>query len=354
VSGEERRDDRDQEAYGGPWEAGEQDGTGEHDAREHDAREHEAGGHEAGGHEEARYVILPRHVSFDWRGTPLHWIPDEPTATHVINVLHLLLPAGERWFVRVFKEALPLVTDPELLHDVKGFMGQEATHSVQHSAVLSHLSEQRLDTGPYTRRVDFIFERLLGDEPPWWVPIPAGRWLLWRLAFVAAIEQFTAVLGDWILRAEALDRAGADGVMLDLLRWHGAEEVEHRAVAFDMYQHCGGAEPLRYIRRAVVMAIAAPVMLWMWIRGAAYLIRHDPRAGARRYSPRAHGRAVAKGLLPTWRQLGAAVPRYWRRSYHPSQEGSLRAAAEYLASSPAARAAAGEANRPATGGVSGR
>lgn len=51
------------------------------------------------------YPITPRRVSFDWHRTPLHWIPDEPTATHVINVLHLLLPAGERWFVKVFKEA---------------------------------------------------------------------------------------------------------------------------------------------------------------------------------------------------------------------------------------------------------
>lgn len=287
-----------------------------------------------------RRPIVPRRVSFDWHATPLHWIPDEPTATHVINVLHLLLPAGERWFVKVFKEALPLVTDPELAKDVKGFMGQEATHSVQHAYVLDHLAEQRLDTAEFTRHVDFLFERLLGDRPPWRIPLPPGRWLLYRLAFVAAIEQFTAVLGDWVLRADALDSAGADPVMLDLLRWHGAEEVEHRAVAFDMYQHCGGGEPLRYVRRAGTMCVTAPVLLWMWLWGARYLIRHDPRlTGSPRYSRRAHNAAVAKGLLPAWGELGAAVPRYFRRSYHPSQEASPSRAAGYLAASPAARAA---------------
>lgn len=296
------------------------------------------------------YVIAPRRVSFDWRDTPLHWIPGEPTATHVINVLHLLLPAGERWFVKVFKEALPLVDDPLLFKDVKGFMGQEATHSVQHAYVLNHLAEQRLDTTAYTRHVDYLFEILLGEKPPFGVPLPQREWLRVRLAIVAAIEQFTAVLGDWVLSAEALDRAGADEVMLDLLRWHGAEEVEHRSVAFDMYQHCGGPDPVRYARRLETMAVTAPVMLWLWGWGAAYLIRHDPRlAGRLRYSLREHNRAVAKGLLPTWRELGSAVPRYFRRSYHPSQEGSLRRAVDYLATSPAARAAAGAVGRAALG-----
>jgi predicted metal-dependent hydrolase len=31
----------------------------------------------------------------------------EPAATHFINVLHLLLPAGEDWFVRVFQQSRP-------------------------------------------------------------------------------------------------------------------------------------------------------------------------------------------------------------------------------------------------------
>jgi predicted metal-dependent hydrolase len=285
--------------------------------------------------------ITPRRVSFDWSRTPLHWIPGEPTATHVINVLHLLLPAGERWFVKVFKEGLPLVTDPELLADVTGFMGQEATHSVQHAYVLDHLAAQRLDTADFTRYVDFLFERLLGERPPLNAPLPAREWLRFRLAVVAAIEQFTAVLGDWILAADGLDAAGTDEVMLDLLRWHGAEEVEHRAVAFDMYQHCGGTGVPRYARRLAAMAVTAPVMLYLWVWGTAYLMHHDPQlAGRARYSLAEHNKAVLKGLLPAWKDLGTAIPRYFRRSYHPSREGSLSRAVAYLRSSPAAGTAA--------------
>ncbi|MYS24973.1 hypothetical protein GA0115240_172031 [Streptomyces sp. DvalAA-14] len=284
-------------------------------------------------------AITPRRVSFDWTRTPLHWIPDEPTATHVINVLHLLLPAGERWFVKVFKEALPLVTDEQLLKDVKGFMGQESTHSVQHAYVLDHLAEQRLDTDAYTRRVEWMFDVLLGERPPWGLPVPDREWLRFRLSLIAAIEHFTAVLGDWILAADALDRVGADEVMLDLLRWHGAEEVEHRAVAFDMYQHTGGRGAARYLRRAEGMALAWPTLFYLWVTGARYTMRHDPQLDHGAYRFRAHRAAARRGLLPSWASLNRAMPRYLRRSYHPSQEGSLRKAVEYLAISPAARAA---------------
>jgi predicted metal-dependent hydrolase len=89
------------------------------------------------------------------------------------------------------------------------------------------------------------------------------------------------------------------------------------------------------------MAVTAPVMLYLWVWGTAYLIRQDPQlAGRLRYSLAGHNAAVRKGLLPTWRELGAAIPRYFKRSYHPSQEGSLSRAVEYLRRSPAARAAA--------------
>nr|WP_083268600.1 metal-dependent hydrolase [Lentzea guizhouensis] len=45
-------------------------------------------------------VLQPRDVRFDWSRLPMHWVPGEPVATHMMNVLHLPLPEGERWFVR--------------------------------------------------------------------------------------------------------------------------------------------------------------------------------------------------------------------------------------------------------------
>ncbi len=281
-------------------------------------------------------TLAVRRVKFDWAETPLHWIPEDPQTTHTINVLHLLLPAGERWFVHVYRQALPLVTDERLRAEVKGFMGQEAVHSRSHGDVLGHLASQGLDATPFTDRIEWLFSSLLGDRPLGRaLPRPLRRyWLLQRLAIIAAIEHFTAVLGDWVLETPALERAGADPTMLDLIRWHGAEEVEHRAVAFDLFQHLSGS----HLRRVEAMVVSAATMTYLWIRGTRFLLQADPTSPPKA-SWRAFRRAGRQGRLPTLKLMFGSVGGYVRVGHHPSLHGSTAAAQEYLASSPAARAA---------------
>ncbi|REF00860.1 metal-dependent hydrolase [Thermomonospora umbrina] len=287
--------------------------------------------------DERHPTIVPRRVKFDWSDTPLHWIPGEPVATHFINTLHLLLPAGERWFVHVYKQALPLIDESEerLRREIKGFMGQEAVHAYSHQGVLDRQMLARgLDPRPLTRRIEWLFKTLLGDRPP--LPfLSRGRWLNLRIGIIAGIEHYTAVLGQWILDAEALDEAGADPTMMDLLRWHGAEEVEHRSVAFDVYMHTSGA----YWRRFVaffVGVIALPLAVYV---GAAFLCAKDPTLHGVRPRIRDYRRAVRRGIFPSNRFMIAAARTYLRRDFHPSEECSTQKALDYLAVSPAARAA---------------
>lgn len=83
-----------------------------------------------------RTELKARKVSFAWEKTPLHWVPGDPFSTHTMNVLHLLLPAGERWFIHVYRQVLPYIHDEQLRRDVIGFIGQEAVHSQAHDDVL--------------------------------------------------------------------------------------------------------------------------------------------------------------------------------------------------------------------------
>lgn len=278
----------------------------------------------------------PRNVTFDWTNLPTHWVPGQPFATHTINVLHLLLPAGERWFIDVFTQALPLIKDDKLREEVLGFIGQEAMHARAHQGVLDHWKAKGIDTDPYVQQIDWMFFNALGDRDL--VSQRREEWLIERLAIIAAIEHITAMLGNWALNSPALDAARADPTMMDLLRWHGAEEVEHRCVAFDLFTHLDG----RYLRRVRGMQVTWPVMLWLWARGVVFLMRTDPELRGRRRKARwrYYFRASRRHLLPPANELVRGVLKYCRPRYHPSQEFSTAQAVAYLASSPAATAAA--------------
>ncbi|MGV7986386.1 metal-dependent hydrolase [Mycobacterium kansasii] len=279
-------------------------------------------------------VLEARDVEFDWARLPFHYVPNEPLATHFMNVLHLLLPAGEEFFVQVFKKTLPLIKDDQLRRDVQGFIGQEAMHSQAHSGVLAHFDARGVDVTPFTEQISWLFEKLLADKPRKSLR-RQHNWLLEQVSFIAAIEHYTAVLGAWILDSPQLDAVGADPVMMDMLRWHGAEEVEHKAVAFDTMKHLRAG----YWRQARAQLAVTPVLLLLWIRGVRFMYSVDP------YLPpgvkprwRDYLDSARRGLLPgPWRLL-RVVGHYYRPGFHPSQLGGLERAVDYLAVSPAARA----------------
>jgi predicted metal-dependent hydrolase len=100
-----------------------------------------------------------------------------------------------------------------------------------------------------------------------------------------------------------------------LFRWHGYEEVEHKAVLFDVFHAARGRGLYTYAVRVTGLWIAV-VLLTVALPSAAYRIlasagaAHDPQAwrGLVRF---VFGRA---GMLRgCWRAVGA----YHRRTFHP-------------------------------------
>lgn len=278
-----------------------------------------------------KVALTARDVSWDWTGLPLHYLDDDAFATHFCNGMNILLPEGEVFFVDVFSKALALAQDDAIREDVIGFIGQEATHSASHQALLDHLQSEGLDVAPYVEQI----RRLLGDRDL--TGRAAHAWLLERVALVAALEHFTSYLGDWGLNARAWDDT-MDPRVLDLFRWHLAEEVEHRHVAFDLFTHLDGG----YGRRVRVWLIAAPTLAFLLARGIRHLMSVDPDldGAARRIRFGDLRRAWRRGLIPGPAGLAAMFLAYFRPGYHPSQYGSTSQAVAYLASSPAVRTAA--------------
>ena len=289
--------------------------------------------------------LVHRKVEFDWSQTPLEWIPGSPFASHFINEINLLLPAGEFWFCKIYNKALPYITDEKLKADVQMFVRQEAMHARAHgAAIVEYLNAHGIETKSNTRQEDWLFESLLSDEPMG-IKLPKfaqKEWLVFRLGIVAAIEHMTCVPGTYVLRNTSWDEAGADPVLLDLLRWHGAEEVEHRCVAFDVYRHLGGG----YASRYYLASIAMPAVYGLWVHGAAHLMKQDERFKAKKpsvFKPwiwMQWMREVKTGHLPSPFWLALKELPFFSPWYDPVKEGSTEEALAYLNSSPAAARAA--------------
>jgi uncharacterized protein len=288
------------------------------------------------GIDERHPPIKTRRVSFDWEKTPLHWIPGDPVGTHLINSFHIVLPAGERWFIQCVKDALPEITDEKLKEEIKGFIGQEMVHARSHQGVLDNLLEKSgIDTRKITDQMNKGNDERPGQRAKM-SPRRARRLLMFELAAVASIEHYTAVLGQWIMEAKELDKAGVDPTMLDLLRWHGAEEVEHRSVVFDVYQHLGGKYPMR----VVAWAVSLFFLYWALLGGGFYLVDQDRTVENKMTKLRflrEYRRSVRKGHIPgVFRMLLGEAPIYLKPNHHPSKVLSTQKALDYLRTSPAA------------------
>ncbi|MGW5725525.1 metal-dependent hydrolase [Nocardia beijingensis] len=279
------------------------------------------------------HAINARGVRFDFDSVPMHYIPGEVLATHIVNVMHLVLPEGERAMAAALSEALPCIEDERLREEVVGFIGQETMHASSHEAARRHLQSIGLGVDCYVAKIAWLVDRVLGDHGL------GGRakqqWLKERLGLFAGMEHYTAVLGEWLLDAEVLEARGMHPAMLDLVRWHGAEEVEHRSVVFDAYMYLDGG----YARRVRTALLAAATLLPLFVFSAAYLYRSDPSPDKGRFWLWQFWRATRRGVIPSWTVFFTELPRYLRPGFHPSQLGSMDTALRYLAHSPAARAA---------------
>ncbi|MBL1074457.1 metal-dependent hydrolase [Nocardia sp. 2] len=283
-------------------------------------------------YQDEEHAIQARDVHFDFSTVPMHYIPGEVLATHVTNVMHLVLPEGERAMATCLAEALPYIADERLREEVAGFIGQESMHAGSHEGARKHLQDIGLDVDAYVTAVAWLVDRVLGDHG---LTGKAKRqWLNERLGLFAGMEHFTAVIGEWLLEAKVLEELGMDPTMLDLVRWHGAEEVEHRSVVFDAYMHVDGG----YARRARTGILASGMLLPLFVISTAYLYRKDPSPDKGGFWLRQFAGATVRGVIPRFTTFFTEMPRYLRPSFHPSQLGSMDNALRYLAHSPAARA----------------
>lgn len=170
-------------------------------------------------------AIAQRDIHFDLAGCDMRrWCADDVCRTHFFSAMSVLFPEGEKFFIESVRHFRDLITDPQQLEDVRGFIGQEAMHGREHLAYNAALGKAGYDIARLEGRVvkQLGFTRRM-------LP-PKGR-----LAVTIALEHFTAIMAD-VLLSDPRVLEGADPRMAALWRWHAIEETEHKAVAFDVYR----------------------------------------------------------------------------------------------------------------------
>jgi uncharacterized protein len=254
-------------------------------------------------------AVTTRPVELDgWLAdVPRHFARDgDLLLSHLLTVLSSTFPEGEAYFVRSVEAVRDRITDPGLRREVEGFIGQEAMHGREHAVFNDRMAELGYPVRPigaYVRGLTALRERFLNEKA--------------NLAVTAALEHYTATLAETVLgEAEARDAIGHDGARY-LLLWHALEEAEHKAVAFDVYRHVGGTEPMRIVTMWMIhLNFLLETSIW-----TAISLGLDP--GARRHPVRVL-RSLWRLRHSPFTSLRAvrSLRRYHRRGFHPNDYDS--------------------------------
>lgn len=169
----------------------------------------------------------------------VRWNGGDAFTSAFMNALSMSFPVGEQFFIDSLRRAQKELTAAQqtpFADEIKGFIGQEATHRRLHQLFNQHLERQGQVNHWATRALQRIaqVEQLNVRH---------------AVAATAATEHFTAVLAHWLLSHPSF-LAQAEPRLQTLWHWHASEESEHRSTAFDMYKALKGDEHwrLRWMR----------------------------------------------------------------------------------------------------------
>ena len=243
--------------------------------------------------------ITVRRLKFNPHAIRRHYFANSPVMSHLLTALSSTFPIGEQFFVHSVRNVRDQVQDPQLQAQIAAFIGQEAMHSKAHR-----------EFNNAWRRDDYQLDRFqawLARKDHHVKSLPPKV----QLAITCAFEHFTALLGGYILRhPEVLSTLDDDAAKLWI--WHAIEEIEHRAVAFEVYQHVYADHRLRrMIMRNVTAGFAS-----LTFYSASQLFLQDKKNSMPKIGGNLFGLyLLAKMLL----QLLPEYLSYYRKDFHPAK-----------------------------------
>lgn len=228
-------------------------------------------------------------------------VPGDPLLSHYLTALSAAFPNGEDFFVqsvRNYRSQLP--AEGDLRSRVKGFIGQEAMHGREHRLLNERLAELGYPTLAQDEALLRVSTRM--QKLPKQV----------QLAITAASEHFTTVLARAVLSDEQTRRTLFPTPEVQLLiTWHALEELEHKDVAFDVFEEISGSYAVRQLGALVAILGFGSVVAAGYIRAVFSDRRHLTPGTLRRnvYNLR-------RQQMVGWR-AGLALLTYVRPGFHP-------------------------------------
>ena len=200
--------------------------------------------------------IKPRHMSFPFNEVKeKFFFGGNSLLTVFAGALSSTFPPGESEFIESVRNYRDQVTDETLKQQIKGFIGQEGHHSHQHKQANIALTELGIDAV----RLEKHLERDLKKYTARKYVTPK-----FRLAMTVGMEHLTAIMAEHVLTTpESLDPLNE--TVQELLYWHAVEEIEHKAVAFDVFMLCENDQ--KYLRRVLRL-----VSFLFTVRIACYMV----------------------------------------------------------------------------------
>ena len=204
-----------------------------------------------------------RRMDYQFDDLPRYWCNNDPAFTHFFTGLSTLFPEGESYFVRSVRALRAKAKNhPELDRDIGAFIGQEAMHSKEHHAF--HLSAKQHGLGPESldKSTGVIFKAIENVFPQ-----------KWNLLVTVGLEHFTAVLV--VTMMESVNEMMTDETIRNLWLWHSVEETEHKAVAYDLYQHLYGKGLSAYLPRVAIFSLSLALIMSMSSIYQVVLMKRD-------------------------------------------------------------------------------
>ncbi len=253
-------------------------------------------------------TIVPReNLDFGLDASiPRCWYRGDAYKSRYVDAVQLSFPDGERYFISCVRAFRDQITDAALQVAVRDFIRQEGQHGMAHTRYNQLLEAQGLPIEALLEQIKALLARRMREYSP-----------QFNLAMTAAAEHFTAMLAEAFF-AKVCTTEGMNPRIRAMLAWHAIEEMEHKAVTFDVMRKVA---KVGYWKRVAAMVVftkdilglsysitnrmlkadgyTAPQRLWLSIKNLPWL-----------YGPR-------KGVFGS---LTLKLLAYFRPGFHPNDQ----------------------------------